>query len=69
MIEKEFQQVYKEWSGKNGFIECPKCKSQEVARIAVAHEGNLLICCNDKCKNQAKIGSEDSKVFRRGLLL
>jgi len=66
MVEKEFRKAYKEWTGKDGLIHCPKCKSIKVAHIAVVHEGDLLICTN--CKNQVKIGNEDQKV-RKGFSL
>ena len=68
MVEKQFKKVYKEWCGKKGYLRCPKCGTTEIAHIAVAHEGDLLICLDPKCKNQAKIGEEEQKI-RKGFSL
>jgi len=62
MIEKHFKKAYKEWCGKDGYLHCPKCNTTEVAHIAIAHEGDLLICLNPSCKNETKIGEEEQKI-------
>ncbi len=68
MVEKQFKKVYKEWVGERGYLRCPKCETTEIAHIAVAHEGDLLICLDPKCKNQAKIGEEE-QMIRKGYSL
>jgi len=68
MIDKRYKEVYKEWCGKDGYLHCPKCGTNQIAHIAVAHEGDLLICLNENCKNEAKIGDEDQKT-RKGYSL
>ncbi len=66
MIEKQYRKTYNEWKGKDGYLHCSKCKSINVVHVAVANEGDLLICVD--CKNTAKIGSEEIKT-RKGLRL
>lgn len=68
MIEKQFKKAYKKWCDKNGYLRCPKCNTIEVAHIAVAHEGDLLICLNRSCKHQTKIGEEE-QIVRKGFKL
>jgi len=65
MIERHFKKAYNEWRGKNGYLRCPKCGVTDVAHIAIAYEGDMLICLNPKCKHETKIGEEEQKI-RKG---
>lgn len=63
-IDRKYINIYNQWKGKDGYLHCPRCHSINVAHVAVAGEGDLLMCV--QCRNEAKIGDEDKKI-RKGL--